>query len=277
MVTKTSFSAALKLTNPFELDPEDPNPSLFTMASDKTSASKAPLGGAEIGASQVTSSGLKITELVLGDGLEATPGTSVSVNYKGTLDDGKEFDSSYGRGPFEFSLGAGMVIKGWDEGVAGMKVGGKRTLIIPPELAYGERGAGDLIPPNATLTFDVEIVAVQDPGYGLVKSTEIISLQEDGYKFIDIRTKKERDHTGIIPGSLEITAFDIYGNFVPEFMKTFRDLVDLEDNTVFISNEGEIASILANGFVEQLNATNMYALKGGIQQLIKENYKLEKK
>ena len=148
------------VTNPFELDPEDPNPSLFTMASDKTSSKNSSLGGAEIGASQVTSSGLQITELVLGDGQEATPGTSVSVNYKGTLDDGKEFDSSYGRGPFEFSLGAGMVIKGWDEGVSGMKVGGKRKLVIPPELGYGSRGIGP-IPPNSVLTFEVELLGVK--------------------------------------------------------------------------------------------------------------------
>ncbi len=154
--TKTKES----VTNPFELDPEDPNPSLFTMASDKNSTSNASLRGGEIGASQVTSSGLKITELVLGDGQEATPGTSVSVNYKGTLDDGKEFDSSYGRGPFEFSLGAGMVIKGWDEGVEGMKVGGKRKLVIPPELGYGNRGIGP-IPPNSALTFEVELLGVK--------------------------------------------------------------------------------------------------------------------
>jgi len=148
------------VVNPFELDPEDPNPSLFTMASDKTNSSNSSLGGSEIGATQVTSSGLKITELVLGDGQEATQGTSVSVNYRGTLEDGKEFDSSYGRGPFEFSLGAGMVIKGWDEGVAGMKVGGKRKLVIPPELGYGSRGIGP-IPPNSVLTFEVELLGVK--------------------------------------------------------------------------------------------------------------------
>ena len=148
------------VTNPFELDPEDPNPSLFTMASEKTSSNSSPINGSEIGSSQVTSSGLKITELTIGDGQEANPGNNVSVNYRGTLDNGKEFDSSYGRGPFEFSLGAGMVIKGWDEGVAGMKVGGKRKLVIPPELGYGSRGIGP-IPPNSVLTFEVELLGVK--------------------------------------------------------------------------------------------------------------------
>ena len=226
----------------------------------------------------VMADGVQINNNIEGEGKEIVKHSKIQVHYTGKLQDGTKFDSSFDRGePFSFQIGLRQVIEGWEIGLMGMKVGGKRTLIIPSELAYGERGAGDLIPPNATLTFDVEIVAVQDPGYGLVKAKEIKSLQDDGYKFIDIRTKKERDHTGIIPGSLEITAFDIYGNFVPEFMKTFRDLVALDDNTVFISNEGEIASILANGFVEQLNATNMYALEGGIQELIKENYKLDKK
>ena len=149
------------VNNPFELDPEDPNPTLFIMASDKSTSNSSPLGDtAEIGASQVTSTGLKITELAIGDGQEAIAGTKVSVNYKGTLENGDEFDSSYGRGPFEFSLGAGMVIKGWDEGVAGMKVGGKRRLIIPPELGYGSRGIGP-IPPNSVLNFEVELLDVK--------------------------------------------------------------------------------------------------------------------
>ena len=226
----------------------------------------------------VMADGIQITNIVEGEGTEIINHSKIQVHYTGKLQDGTKFDSSYDRGqPFSFQIGLREVIEGWEIGLMGMKVGGKRTLIIPPELAYGDRGAGDLIPPNATLTFDIEIVAVKHPGYGLIKADDIKVLKEDGYKFIDIRTEKERENTGIISGSLEITAFDIYGNFVPEFMKTFRDLVELDDNIVFISNEGEIASMLANGFVEQLNATNMYALKGGIQQLIKENYKLEKK
>ena len=84
----------------------------------------------------------------------------MAVNYRGTLANGTEFDSSYGRGPFSFPLGGGLVIQGWDEGVAGMKVGGKRKLVIPPDLAYGDLGAGGVIPPNATLTFEVELLRI---------------------------------------------------------------------------------------------------------------------
>jgi FKBP-type peptidyl-prolyl cis-trans isomerase FkpA len=112
---------------------------------------------------------LKKTDVNVGTGAEATPGRTVSVHYTGWLHDtsksdghGKKFDSSVDRGsPFEFNLGAGQVIRGWDEGVAGMKVGGKRTLVIPPEMGYGSRGAGGVIPPNATLVFDVELLGVR--------------------------------------------------------------------------------------------------------------------
>jgi FKBP-type peptidyl-prolyl cis-trans isomerase FkpA len=108
-----------------------------------------------------TASGLQYWDLKKGTGAVAKAGDSVKVHYTGWLTDGKKFDSSLDRGePFAFKLGAGMVIKGWDEGVAGMKVGGKRQLKIPPELGYGAGGAGAVIPPNATLVFDVELLGV---------------------------------------------------------------------------------------------------------------------
>jgi FKBP-type peptidyl-prolyl cis-trans isomerase FkpA len=113
-----------------------------------------------------TPSGLIYKDNEVGTGDEAVAGRNVSVHYTGWLqepngDKGKKFDSSVDRGqPFGFRLGAGMVIKGWDEGVAGMKVGGKRTLVIPSELGYGARGAGGVIPPNAILIFDVELLGV---------------------------------------------------------------------------------------------------------------------
>ena len=109
-----------------------------------------------------TSSGLIIEDLTEGGGEEACAGQTVSVHYTGWLTDGTKFDSSKDRNdPFEFSLAGRMVIAGWDEGVQGMKVGGVRKLTIPPNLGYGARGAGGVIPPNATLVFEVELLAIK--------------------------------------------------------------------------------------------------------------------
>jgi FKBP-type peptidyl-prolyl cis-trans isomerase len=131
-------------------------------------AAGSPLDRPAAAANEVTEmpDGLKYTDTKIGDGAEATSGKKVSVHYTGWLSNngakGAKFDSSVDRGkPFEFTLGAHQVIAGWDEGVAGMKVGGERTLIIPPELGYGARGAGGVIPPNAALIFDVQLLGVQ--------------------------------------------------------------------------------------------------------------------
>jgi len=111
---------------------------------------------------QTTASGLKYEELVIGEGATAAAGQTVVVHYTGWLEDGAKFDSSKDRNtPFDFSLGAGQVIKGWDEGVSGMKIGGTRKLTIPSDLGYGAQGAGGVIPPHATLIFEVELLELR--------------------------------------------------------------------------------------------------------------------
>ena len=131
-------------------------------------AMQATTGIPKIGGDTVTTpSGLKYIEIAVGTGDMPKTGQMVLAHYTGWLTDGTKFDSSRDRGqPFPFPIGQGRVIKGWDEGLASMKVGGRRLLIIPPELGYGERGAGGVIPPGATLVFDVELVGIQNPAAG---------------------------------------------------------------------------------------------------------------
>ena len=129
----------------------------FTFAEEKKMSSNEAAGRVV-----TTESGLQYIDLVVGTGRQAELGDTATVHYTGWLADGKKFDSSVDRKePFSFRVGAGQVIKGWDEGVGTMKAGGKRKLTIPPQLGYGARGAGSVIPPNATLTFDVELLGLR--------------------------------------------------------------------------------------------------------------------
>jgi len=132
-------------------------------AAQRPSAHPAPGGPTKVTGSPVrTPSGLEYWDITVGTGAVAQTGHKVKVDYTGWLTNGKKFDSSVGTGkPFEFMLGGGQVIKGWDQGVVGMKVGGKRQLRIPPDLAYGENGYSNVIPMNATLVFDVELKEVK--------------------------------------------------------------------------------------------------------------------
>ena len=150
MYTKSNFILAFSALATFAIAP---------VISPVAAEDADPKDGSKI---QRLESGLVMEDIKVGDGKEAKKGTKIVVHYTGWLADGIKFDSSVDRGaPFEFALGAGMVIKGWEEGFAGMKVGGKRRLLIPAELAYGEKGAGEVIPPNSSLIFEVELLEVK--------------------------------------------------------------------------------------------------------------------
>jgi len=220
---------------------------------------------------------ISILEDIPGEGFNIVNHTKVKVHYIGLLEDGSEFDNSYKRGePITFQIGTRQVIQGWEIGLLGMKIGGKRTILIPPELGYGSSGAGDIIPPDTKLIFEIEILDAILPGYRTIDSKQLLLALTDNFIIIDIRTKEDRIKTGIIPGSLELTAFDNLGNFKPEFIDAFNKEVKENDKVVFVSEKGEISSILANGFVESLGKKNMYSLDGGIHALIKDNFHLIK-
>jgi peptidylprolyl isomerase len=143
----------------------DPQPALVAMNTNKPAQPAPPMDSANSPQKTevvTTPSGLKYEEITPGEGAMPQTGQTVEVHYTGTLENGQKFDSSRDRNQtFKFQIGTGQVIKGWDEGLSTMKVGGRRKLIIPPDLGYGARGAGGVIPPNATLLFDVELVGVR--------------------------------------------------------------------------------------------------------------------
>ena len=226
---------------------------------------------------------LKITINQNGSGDSAETGMSVSVHYTGKLEDGTVFDSSIPRGqPFTFTLGAGQVIKGWDLGVEGMKLGEKRSLVIPPHLGYGIRGAGATIPPNATLIFDIELLEVTMPiTLRDLSPNDFIDAQENGGIVIDIRREEEWKETGILQGSNTITAFTKDGKIHPDFPKKFFDLInDIDVPILLYCRTGNRTGILGQALIDQVGQTNVSHLSEGIigwkkQGLPTVDYKVE--
>jgi len=151
------------LSNQKNLTPDiNINPTPFPTSAIISTPTPQATSGANMDKVVTTQSGLKIQDIIVGNGQEVKSGDMVTVHYLGTLENGTKFDSSYDRStPFSTQIGVGQVIAGWDEGIVGMKVGGKRKLIIPPDLGYGQQGAGSSIPPNSTLVFEVELLEVK--------------------------------------------------------------------------------------------------------------------
>ncbi len=223
-----------------------------------------PVHGAESGPT------VQSKDLEIGSGDPAVPYSTVRVHYTGWLMDGTKFDSSRDRGtPFEFTLGAGRVIRGWDIGVGGMKVGGKRELTIPPQLAYGPNGAGDTIPPNATLRFEVELLGVAPPPFKTIGNEELKAKLAEGVKLIDIRRPEEWKQTGVIEGSILLTAFDQRGRLEPTFPEKFTELFQHDDRIMLICRTGNRTSILANALANEAGYTGVFNVKDGITGWIK--------
>lgn len=224
-----------------------------------------------IALSQETTDALSITELTEGTGTEATRSSKVSVHYTGWLADGTKFDSSVDRGqPFEFTLGMRQVIPGWDQGVQGMKIGGKRRLVIPPHLGYGKQGAGGVIPPDATLTFDVELLGVTPPAFTNIGNDELKELLIKGVKIVDIRREDEWDKTGVIEGSELLTAFDAKGQFIRRFPVDLEEIAGPDEPVILICRTGNRTAVLANMMTEQGGYKNVYNVTDGITKWIKD-------
>lgn len=208
---------------------------------------------------------VKARDIITGDGTEATTYATVAVHYTGWLMDGTKFDSSVDRGQtFSFTIGGGQVIPGWEMGVRGMRVGGKRELIIPPELAYGKRGAGGAIPPDATLKFEIELLGVTPPPFTNIGNGELKDLLAKGVKIVDVRRPEEWKQTGILEGSKLLMSFDKTGQLSPNFMAGLAAYVKKDEPVILICRTGGRSGYLSNALSREMGYTNIYNVTDGI-------------
>ncbi|MCV0426901.1 MAG: FKBP-type peptidyl-prolyl cis-trans isomerase [Roseibium sp.] len=213
---------------------------------------------------------LQIREIEKGTGEEANVGETVVVHYTGWLMDGTKFDSSLDRGtPFSFTLGERRVIPGWEKGVEGMQVGGKRELIIPPDLAYGAQGAGGVIPPNATLKFEIELLEVKGKKFSDIGNEALKEKLASGATVIDIRRPDEWQQTGVLPGSHLVTFFDASGNVNPAFGTALRKLISgPAEEVILICRTGRRSQVLSEYLSGQAGFTNVVNVENGITSWI---------
>ena len=218
---------------------------------------------------------LKIEVMQEGDGDVAEHGQRVTVHYEGRLTDDTVFDTSRPRGqPFGFTIGAGQVIQGWEQGVNGMKVGEMRRLTIPADLGYGATGSGDVIPPHATLVFDIELLTVTAPvSLGQATPADLLQAQKDGVVIVDIRRPDEWLQTGVIAGAETITAFEVDGNFHPDFHQQFMTLVPTAETPVLLyCLIGARTTNLGMALIEHLGFLNVTHLSRGIKGWTADGY-----
>ena len=212
-----------------------------------------------------------------GDGKKIINHSWVQIEYTGSFVDGKVFDTNVGKDrPLVVQIGMKEVIPGFEMGIVGTNKGTVRKIKIPAELAYGEKGGGDVIPPNTDLIFEFEIIDVLDPHYKMINSKELIKRIDENAVALDIRLENQWDK-GVIKGTFQETAFNKDGKFNVYLMDKVRALAAEESQNIeiiFISHDGETAAILGNAFAEDLGFTNVSVLKGGILQWIKEDRKL---
>ena len=212
-----------------------------------------------------------------GDGKKIIYHSWVQIEYTGSFESGEVFDTNIGKDrPLVVQIGMKEVIPGFERGIIGTTKGTKRKIKIPAELAYGEKGGGDVIPPNTDLIFEFEIIDVLDPHYKMINSDELIKKINENAVALDIRLENQWEN-GVIKGTFQETAFNKDGKFNVYLMDKVRALAAEESQNIeiiFISHDGETAAILGNAFAEDLGFKNVSVLKGGILQWLKEDRKL---
>ena len=212
-----------------------------------------------------------------GDGKKIIHHSWVQIEYTGSFESGEVFDTNIGKDrPLVVQMGMKEVIPGFEQGIIWTTKGTKRKIKIPAELAYGEKGGGDVIPPNTDLIFEFEIIDVLDPHYKMINSEELIKTINSNAVALDIRLEDQWEN-GVIEGSFQETAFNKDGKFNVYLMDKVRALAGEESQNIeiiFISHDGETASILGNAFAEDLGFKNVSVLKGGVVQWLSEKRQL---